>query len=76
MSKEVEQILTLAKGLDRSEQLFAIQAIAALMQMNEEQNSIPANWQEEIRRRILLLDQRQMKSRPWRDVIQEIRDAS
>ena len=76
MSKEMEQILTLAKKLSRSEQMFAIQAIAALVQWEDEQMDIPENWQEEIRRRIQLLDQGNMSSRPWREVMQEIRNAS
>ena len=78
MSKELTHILSLAQDLSRAEQLRLIQAIAAIVQIQDAgmSSEMGESWQVEIERRLELFDSDQMKGRPWREVIEELKGVS
>ncbi len=75
MSSQVAHILELVTELDRGSQWQLIQHITLMMQVQEETDSLPLSeaWKKELASRLEGLDSGRMASRPWRDVISEMK---
>lgn len=75
MSSQVAHILELVTELDRGSQWQLIQHITLMMQVQEETQVQPLSeeWIQEITSRLEGLDSGKIATRPWRDVISDMK---
>lgn len=75
MSSQVAHILELVTELDRGSQWQLIQHITLMMQVQEETQVQPLSeeWIQEITSRLEGLDSGKIVTRPWREVISDMK---